>query len=172
MAIGSGALAVIDRDRPDDEVLDRLDGLRSDLLAVALSIVFDLDDAEDLVQMTIEIALRRSRELRETKSLLPWLLRIETREAFRLKRRLRRVVRLGWQQAPEGTDAEDTPGSLEVRDALRRLPPRIRAAVVLHHMTGLSVAESAEALGVSDNTVKTQLKRGLALLREDLGHGR
>jgi RNA polymerase sigma factor (sigma-70 family) len=104
--------------------------------------------------------------------LLPWLLRIETREAFRLKRRLRRVVRLGWQRPPERANAEDTPGSLEVRDALRRLPPRIRAAVVLHHMTGLSVAQSAEALGVSENTVKTQLKRGLALLREDLGHGR
>src|SRR5664279_2732031 len=92
MAIGSGTLAVIDRERADDEVLERLDGLRPDLLAVALSIVFDLDEAEDLVQMTIEIALRRSRDLRETQSLLPWLLRIETREAFRLKRRLRRVV--------------------------------------------------------------------------------
>ena len=172
MSIGSRALAVIDRERPDDEVLERLDGLRSDLLAVALSIVFDLDEAEDLVQVTIEIALRRSEDLRASQSLLPWLLRIETREAFRLKRRLRRIVRLGWQQPPERASAEDTPGSLEVRDALRRLPPRIRAAVVLHHMTGLSVADCAEALGVSENTVKTQLKRGLALLREDLGHGR
>jgi RNA polymerase sigma factor (sigma-70 family) len=172
MAIGSGALVVIGRERSDDEVLERLDEVRPDLLAVALSIVFDLDEAEDLVQMTIEIALRRSGELRVTQSLLPWLLRIETREAFRIKRRLRRVVRLGWQQPPESASAEDAPGSLEVRDALRRLPPRIRAAVVLHHMTGLSVADCAEALGVSENTVKTQLKRGLALLREDLGHGR
>jgi RNA polymerase sigma factor (sigma-70 family) len=172
MSIGSGALAVIDRERPCDEILERLDGMRSDLLAVALSIVFDLDEAEDLVQVTIEIALRRSGDLRATQSLLPWLLRIETREAFRLKRRLRRVVRLGWQQPPERASAEDISGSLEVRDALRRLPPRIRAAVVLHHMTGLSVADCVEVLGVSENTVKTQLKRGLALLREDLGHGR
>jgi RNA polymerase sigma factor (sigma-70 family) len=172
MAIGSGALALIGRERPEDEVLERLDGMRSDLLAVALSILFDLDEAEDLVQTTIEIAVRRSRDLRGTESLLPWLLRIETREAFRLKRRLRRVVRLGWQQTPDRASAEDIPGSLEVRDALRRLPPRIRAAVVLHHMAGLSVADCADALGVSENTVKTQLKRGLALLREDLGHGR
>jgi len=172
MSIGSRALAVIGRERPEDEVLERLEGVRPDLLAVALSIVFDLDEAEDLVQVTIEIALRRSEDLRASQSLLPWLLRIETREAFRLKRRLRRVVRLGWQQPPERASAEDTPGSLEVRDALRRLPPRIRAAVVLHHMTGLSVADCAEALGVSENTVKTQLKRGLALLREDLGHDR
>jgi len=92
MSIGSGALAVIDRERPGDEVLERLDEMRSDLLAVALSIVFDLDEAEDLVQVTIEIALRRSGDLRASQSLLPWLLRIETREAFRLKRRLRRVV--------------------------------------------------------------------------------
>ena len=172
MSIGSRALAVIGRERPEDEVLERLEGVRPDLLAVALSIVFDLDEAEDLVQVTIEIALRRSEDLRASQSLLPWLLRIETREAFRLKRRLRRVVRLGWQQPPERASAEDTPGSLEVRDALRQLPPRIRAAVVLHHMTGLSVADCAEALGVSENTVKTQLKRGLALLREDLGHDR
>ena len=172
MSIGSRALAVIGRERPEDEVLERLEGVRPDLLAVALSIVFDLDEAEDLVQVTIEIALRRSEDLRASQSLLPWLLRIETREAFRLKRRLRRVVRLGWQQPPEMASAEDTPGSFEVRDALRRLPPRIRAAVVLHHMTGLSVSDCAEALGVSENTVKTQLKRGLALLREDLGHGR
>jgi len=172
MSIGSGASAVIDRERPDVEVLERLAAMRPDLLAVALSIVFDLDEAEDLVQMTIEIALRRSGDLRETQSLLPWLLRIETREAFRLRRRLRRVVRFGWQPAPERVDPHDTPGSIEVRDALRRLPPRIRSAVVLHHMTGLSVSDCAEALGVSENTVKTQLKRGLALLREDLGHGR
>jgi RNA polymerase sigma factor (sigma-70 family) len=172
MSIGSGGLAVIDRERPQGEVLERLDGVRPDLLAVALSIVFDVDEAEDLVQTTIEIALRRSGDLRASQSLLPWLLRIETREAFRLRRRLRRVVRFGWQQAPERVDPQDIPGSFEVRDALRRLPPRIRAAVVLHHMTGLSVAESAIALGVSENTVKTQLKRGLALLREDLGHGR
>ena len=172
MSIGSEALAVIDRERPDDGVLERLEGVRPELLAIALSIVFDLDEAEDLVQMTIEIALRRSGDLRATQSLLPWLLRIETREAFRLKRRLRRVVRLGWQPAPEQVDPDGTPGSFEVRDALRRLPPRIRSAVVLHHMTGLSVSDCAEALGVSENTVKTQLKRGLALLREDLGHGR
>jgi DNA-directed RNA polymerase specialized sigma24 family protein len=63
MSIVSGALAVIHRERPDEAVLERLNGVRPDLLAVALSIVFDLDEAEDLVQMTIEIALRRTGDL-------------------------------------------------------------------------------------------------------------
>ena len=38
-------------------------------------------------------------------------------------------------------------------------------------MAGLSVAETATALGVSENTVKSQLKTGLARLREALGDG-
>lgn len=56
-----------------------------------------------------------------------------------------------------------------VRHALRRLPPRTRTAVVLHHMAGLSVSETAAAPKVSENTVKSQLRLGLARLREELG---
>ena len=44
----------------------------------------------------------------------------------------------------------------------------MRAAVVLHHMVGLPVRDAASALGVSENTVKTQLRTGLARLREAL----
>jgi RNA polymerase sigma-70 factor (ECF subfamily) len=67
--------------------------------------------------------------------------------------------------SPTPSDGTDT---IAVREALRRLPARIRVAVVLHHMVGLSVAETAAAMGVSPNTAKSQLKRGLELLREDL----
>ena len=64
---------------------------------------------------------------------------------------------------PDATDA------IAVRRALSSLPRRMRAAVVLHHMAGLSVTETAAALGVSENTVKSQLKTGLARLRGALG---
>lgn len=146
----------------------RLAPLRPDLLAVARSIVLDDDEAQDIVQATLEIALRRAGELRSPDSLLPWLLRIETREAFRLTRRARRIVRLGWRPVPERGDASVSQFSVEVRDALGRLPARTRAAIVLHYMADLPVAVTAQALGVTENTVKTQLKRGLALLREEL----
>jgi RNA polymerase sigma factor (sigma-70 family) len=56
----------------------------------------------------------------------------------------------------------------EMREALATLPRRIRAAVVLHHLAGLSVRETAEALDVSENTIKSQLKIGLVRLREAL----
>jgi RNA polymerase sigma-70 factor (ECF subfamily) len=139
------------------------------LLAAARAITLDDAEAEDLVQATFELALRHRASLREPAALRGWLLTIQAREAFRLVRRLRRFVRFGPAVTEIAASPEATPDSVAVRDALRSLSPRVRAAVVLHHMAGLPVAEVAAALGVSPNTVKTQLKVGLARLREALG---
>jgi RNA polymerase sigma factor (sigma-70 family) len=137
------------------------------LLAAARLLLGNDADARDLAQATIEIGLRRRSTLRAPDRLLAWLLVIQTREAFRWRRRLRRFVSVGNVRdvSPPPADADDT---IALREALRRLPARIRAAVVLRHMVGLSVAETAAAMGVSTNTAKSQLKRGLELLRQDL----
>ncbi|GAA4089815.1 SigE family RNA polymerase sigma factor [Nocardioides kongjuensis] len=54
----------------------------------------------------------------------------------------------------------------ELLAALRALPERMRAAVVLRHVADLSVEDAADALGCSPGTVKSQTARGLARLRE------
>ncbi|HTS14299.1 MAG TPA: sigma-70 family RNA polymerase sigma factor [Candidatus Sulfotelmatobacter sp.] len=141
------------------------------LLAAARAITLNEAEAQDLVQTTFEIALRHAAELRDPDSLRPWLLRVQAREAFRLVRRLRRFVPVGSGVVEVAVPAPDATDSLAVRRALGGLPRRMRAAVVLHHLAGLSVAETATALGVTESTVKSQLKTGLARLREALGDG-
>ena len=54
--------------------------------------------------------------------------------------------------------------------ALAQLPPRMRAVLVLRYWEDFSEAGTAEVLGCSVNTVKTHTTRGLARLREQLGH--
>jgi RNA polymerase sigma-70 factor, ECF subfamily len=137
------------------------------LLAAARYLVRSEADAADLVQATLEIAVRQRHQLRDPARLRAWLLTIETREAFRLRRRLRSLVTLDGRvlEAPVAGPSVD---DLAVRLAIAKLPGRMRAAVVLHHLVSLSVAETAEAMGVTQNTVKTLLRHAFAQLREVL----
>jgi RNA polymerase sigma-70 factor (sigma-E family) len=67
------------------------------------------------------------------------------------------------QEPPAPTDTE-----YAVFAALAALPARMRAAVILRHLCELSVSETAEALGCSEGTVKSQTSRALDQLRESL----
>jgi RNA polymerase sigma-70 factor (ECF subfamily) len=138
------------------------------LLATARYLSRSEADAADLVQATLEIALRRRSQLRDPARLRSWLLAIETREAFRLRRRLRALVSLDGSVLEVPAVGGPSDADLEVRMAVAKLPTRMRAAVVLHHMASLSVTETAEAMQVSENTVKTLLRLGLVRLREVL----
>ena len=56
----------------------------------------------------------------------------------------------------------------EVYSAVLSLPAKYRSVIHLHYFEGLSVAEMADTLQVAEGTVKSQLSRGRALLRDML----
>jgi RNA polymerase sigma-70 factor (ECF subfamily) len=64
-------------------------------------------------------------------------------------------------------DEDATATRLALVSALACLSRRQQEAIVLHHLAGFSELEVAEALGVAPSTVKTHLKRGMELLRDD-----
>jgi RNA polymerase sigma factor (sigma-70 family) len=67
----------------------------------------------------------------------------------------------------DGSRLEDQVSNREVLlAALRQLPPRQRACVVLRYFDQFSVNETAEAMGCEPGTVKSQTARGLAALRD------
>ncbi|GAA3782655.1 SigE family RNA polymerase sigma factor [Streptomyces phyllanthi] len=93
------------------------------------------------------------------------LARTRIRSAVRERRR----ITLFWSQREEKTENPDIPGMVDVQDALRRLPFRKRACVVLRHAFDLSEKDTALALGVSVGTVKSQTSKGMAELQRLLG---
>lgn len=71
------------------------------------------------------------------------------------------------QSAPSADEHPDERKD-SVMQALRELPPRMRAVVVLRYYEDLSEADTAAQLGCSVGTVKTQASRGAARLRASL----
>ncbi len=69
----------------------------------------------------------------------------------------------------EDRESQLTVDTVAVRDALAELPERQRLAVTLYYVEGLSVAEVAATLGVSEGTIKTQLHRGRESLAVAIG---
>lgn len=91
------------------------------------------------------------------------------------RRPWRRAERRG-EPVPDGADERADPVAAvergDLRDELFRalsgIPPRQRAVLVLRFFESLSVAETAEALGCSEGTVKSQTARGLAAMKATL----
>ncbi len=81
------------------------------------------------------------------------------------RRREQTVAELPDQAA---ADVAGNPAGQAVRQALRELPPRMRAAVVFRYFYDLDVAATADALKCSEGTVKSQTARGLDRLRAAL----
>jgi RNA polymerase sigma-70 factor (ECF subfamily) len=97
-----------------------------------------------------------------------WILTIATRLCLDHLRRARPVE----SEGPEPTTAPTSESRLRwasVQAALRRLPADLRATLLLRVVADRTVAETAEALGVDEGTVKSRLSRARARLREALG---
>ncbi|MCY1139584.1 SigE family RNA polymerase sigma factor [Actinoplanes sp. Pm04-4] len=150
----------------DDFVRSRSTGL----LRVAYLLTGDRHAAEDLLQEVLEQMYVRWRridgapEAYARKALV-------NRATNRWRARARRPeTPLGDQhEQPEPDHGEDVAIRSAVLAALRDLPARQRAAVVLRYLDDLPVHEVAAALGCSEGTVKSNAARGLDRLRRELG---
>ncbi len=146
----------------------------------------DSPDAEDLTQEVFIRAYQSRHRFRADAAVDTWLYRIATNLVIDRFRRNQRAPQ-PWVPLDEdddtpdalpATDRESDPearaqlGELqrEVRRAVQTLPPKLRGAVVLHDIEGLSYEEVAEALGCPVGTVKSRLFNGRHLLRRKLAH--
>jgi RNA polymerase sigma factor (sigma-70 family) len=83
----------------------------------------------------------------------------------RVMQRLGRSVEVGADPVADSLHAATATATTA---AVTALPERQRACVVMHYYTELSVADTATALGISTNSVKTHLQRALTTLRTTL----
>jgi RNA polymerase sigma-70 factor, ECF subfamily len=118
------------------------------------------DIAEEAVAEAFARALARSGTIRDP---VAWIYRT----AFRLANEELRAER---RRRPAPAEEASPPPELSgLIDALRRLSPNQRAAIVLRHVLDLEIAEVAHRMGTAQPTVPVHLHRGRKKLRELLG---
>jgi RNA polymerase sigma factor (sigma-70 family) len=140
--------------------------------AVARFIVASVgrQEADDCLQETLLSALRAYPRLRPGSNVRAWLFTIARNKAMDTHRSRKR------QPVPVGAAVDETGhGGDEVRadgpdeelwTAVRDLPPKQRAAVVLRYVNDLSHREIAAVLDCSEAAARRSLHEGLAKLRE------
>ena len=151
------------------EYRDFADARAAQLFRIAFLMCGDWHEAEDLVQTTLAKLFVAWSRVRRRESMDTYARRVML-NAYLSQRRLRRsgempVANIGEMSAP-GVDADLR---MTLVAALRRLPPRSRAVVVLRYVEDHSIESVAQLLDASPSAVKSLNTRGLAQLRELLG---
>lgn len=156
-----------ERDDGDEAVEVVRDGYPR-LLRAARRLSRSATDAEDLVQEAFVETLSRYPSFRGLDQPMGYLTTVLYRSAFRRLRLSAREVPLDLQERLEAATWDlDAPAM--ITHALDRLGPRQRACLLLRYLYDLDDAEIAAALGCQRSTVRSQIARGLAQVRERIG---
>lgn len=154
------------------EVFDRL---APELLLVAAHLARSDSEPEDLLQATFLTAIESAERWDEARPLLPWLLGILinlARHEHRRRRHAALVESLSADSEPDPAAMLETAElAAQLGAALERLPLSYRHVMTLRWVHGLNPTEIAHSLGSPPATVKTQLRRGLSILRQALPAG-
>ena len=186
---------VLDRARcdtlPDEVVVERVRGgqtalyeilmrrYNQRLYRVALSILHDPSEAEDVMQEAYVRAWRYLDQFAGQAKFATWLTKIAVYEALARLRRRGRVEPIE-SAIDGGPDMMQTSGANPERQAydgelkqvlersIEALPLSYRSVLVLRLVEGVNVADTAACLDLTEEAVKTRLHRARALLRQDL----
>jgi RNA polymerase sigma-70 factor (ECF subfamily) len=171
----------------DREAFTRLvDETSGHTYRVALQILGDEQDAEDVLQETYIKAFRALPNFEGRSSVTTWLYRIAVNEALMLVRKRKPQTISIDDNDPFDAQAESE--GMEIVDfcclpegellssesrgfldqAIRDLPANLRVVFVMRDLEGMSIQETSEALGLTENNVKTRLLRARLRLRQEL----
>ena len=149
-------------------LIDHLSFLRR----LAADLVADEHAAEDLVQQTVAYAL--ARPPRRSEAMRAWLRKVmrhlAINRAHKERHRRYREQQVAMNEAVAAR--QSTTERLEVHralsEAVRKLPEPYQSTIVERYLVGRTPRAIAELHGIAVDTVKTRLKRGLRMLREDM----
>jgi RNA polymerase sigma-70 factor (ECF subfamily) len=142
------------------------------VFSIAWNFLRDRTLAEELAQDVFLQLHRHLHEMQSAAHVAFWLKKVACHRAIDCARRRKLRPQVSIEGVPEPS-IPAAPGDPLLSDMLRRLigalPEKQRMALILRYQEDLDPAEIAEVLKVPVRTIKSQLQRSLATLRQKLG---
>ena len=149
---------------------------RATLYSLAMRMLRNSEDANDVVQETLVKGFRAIRDFNPDRPLRPWLCRICSNCCIdAVRNRKHSATSLEPHEYALTDDSQDLEEqasgnfrSSVVRDAVSNLPKKYRDIIMMRHFNHMDVNEIAIALNKPEGTIKSWLFRARALLKKDL----
>ena len=151
------------------EFADRVRAVQERLYRITYGQLREEQDRKDAVQEAILKAWQSRHRLRDTAYFETWLIRILINECHNIQRANRRSIPV--ERIPEWPymDKNMAGSDAELREAVLKLPMKLRLPVMLHYIEGYNTGEIAVILHIPVGTVRSRLKKARDLLKEELG---
>lgn len=162
--------------------------LQPRVYGLAYRILQQTQDAEDATQQTFLALIEHISDFREESSVATWVLKIATNHALKILRKKRGLKTVSMTDMANEDSYSDIPHpefiapwsktadeilqqaevQAELEKSLLELDDKYRLVFVLRDVEGLSIKETAQALELTESTVKVRLLRARLALRERL----
>jgi RNA polymerase sigma-70 factor (ECF subfamily) len=148
---------------------------------IAFRVTGNHHEAEDVTQDVFVVILKKLKKYDQKRSFRAWAAGIAVKTALKAVRRREREARRHWRKAAmsaqENTsepadEAERREIAMLVEQGLEDLPSESKIPIVLHHLEGLTCAETGQAMGIPEGTVKSRITRGLERIRTGISAGK
>jgi RNA polymerase sigma factor (sigma-70 family) len=152
------------------------------LFKVGMAYGYNKQDVEDLMQDTFISAYKNLGRFEQRASFKTWIVKIMLHHCYHKKQKLsfknekpvyatfneKKIPMFSHSPADPDKRILNRELRLVIEDAIGRIPVKYRMAFSLRELNGMSVAETAEALGISEVNVKVRLNRAKAMLRKEI----
>lgn len=146
-----------------ERFVEQIDALQGRLYRVALSILRNNADVQDALQDTVLKAWEKQHTLRNEAYFATWVTRIAINVCKESLRKSKRIILM--DELPETPATGD---GITLKMLLECLPDKLRLPFVLQYSEGMSTAEVAETMHLSQTTVRSRIHRAKLILRKEL----
>lgn len=146
------------------------------LYRVAMSIVNNDGEAEDIMQATYIKAYEKLETFEQRSTFGTWITRILINESLGRLKKQKRFVTMAEDHTRQDTGAAQNPDRqlinkelrMALEQAMLQLPEKYRLVFVLREVEDMSIAETVDTLGITEANVKVRLNRAKTMLRDSL----